>query len=67
MFTIHHVLAGAYKGGRQSLKATLTHASMDGGDTAVCGKVKEGSLADEYGTEPGTLLTCTHCQRKTKA
>lgn len=61
--TIHHVLAGSYRGKRASLKATLTHASVDGGETALCGKVQAGNLCDVFGTEPGTELTCGGCKR----
>lgn len=61
--TIHAVLAGAYKGKRASLKATLIHASCDGGDNALCGSVKQGNLCDEYGTEPNTPVTCPTCIR----
>lgn len=67
MFTIHAVLGGAYKGKRLNLKATLTHLSSDGGDTALCGKVQEGNLADEYGTDQTKPATCSACQRKAGA
>lgn len=56
-YTVHAVLAGAYRGGRLSLKATLTHASL-GGDTAVCGRVAEGALCD---LEEEGLPTCKAC------
>jgi hypothetical protein len=59
--TVHGVLAGAYKGGRMSLKATLTHASADQGSTALCGKVKADSLCDLEMEEPPT---CPACARK---
>lgn len=64
MFTIHAVLAGAYKGKRTNLKATLTHLSADGGDSALCGKVQEGNLADEYGTDQTQPATCKACLKK---
>jgi hypothetical protein len=62
--TVHGVLAGAYKGGRLSLKATLTHASRDGGDTAICGKVKEYSLCDLEEEGPPSCPVCA--KRATK-
>lgn len=61
-FTVHAVLAGAYKGKRADLKATLNHASSDFGLTAVCGKVKEGSLCED---DLGLELTCPACIRET--
>lgn len=60
-YTVHGLLAGAYKGGRQSLTAMLTHASTDEGVTALCGKVKADSLCDMEESEPPT---CPHCLRK---
>jgi hypothetical protein len=61
--TVHGVLAAAYPGkSRAKLDGPLlTHASADGGDTAMCGRVKPGHLCDvvEAG-EP----TCKHCARK---
>lgn len=57
--TVHGVLAGAYRAG---LSATyLTHASIDGGETAICRKVKAGNLCDVV--EPGTP-TCPTCVGK---
>lgn len=55
--TYHGVLAGAYKGG---IRSTLTHASVDQGITALCGKVKEDALCDWE--EPAA--TCPACLRK---
>jgi hypothetical protein len=62
-YTVHFVLAGAYRGKRRDLKTTLTHASLDDGDTAVCGQVQAGNLCDIVGTE----LTCPACRRKGSA
>ena len=59
-YTIHGVLAGAYKAGRTNLAITLTHASLDHGWTSLCGKVKAGNLCDQE--EP--VLTCKACLRK---
>lgn len=46
LFTIHAVLAGAYKGKSVSKRPLLNHASIDGGITALCKKVKQDSLCD---------------------
>lgn len=54
-YTVHPVLAGAYRGGR---KALLSHASVDGGLTAVCRRVKEYNLCDLQLDE---LPTCPEC------
>jgi hypothetical protein len=56
-FTVHAVLAGAYRGKRTNLKAMLTHASL-GGDSAVCGRVAEGSLCDLEEVGPPTCKSC---------
>lgn len=58
--TFHAVLAGAYKGKRANLKILLNHASLDDGETALCGKVQEGSLCDM----PETEATCPACLKK---
>jgi hypothetical protein len=56
--TVHGVLAGAYRGKRASLKATLTHASTDDGATAICERVEPGNLCDlVIDAEP----TCPEC------
>jgi len=60
-YGVYGLLAGAYKGGRKSLKATLTHASTDGGNTALCGKVQEYNLCPDYEVAE---LTCPACTRK---
>lgn len=59
--TVHGVLAGAYRGKRRNLENLLTHASVDGGVTAVCRGVKVDSLCDEI--EPGPP-TCKRCAAK---
>lgn len=55
--TIHAVLAGAYKS-FNTAKSLLTHASIDGGLTALCKRVKEDSLCDVEETGPATCPTC---------
>jgi hypothetical protein len=61
-FTVHGVLAGAYAGKNPSLASTLTHASTDGGNSAICGnRVKEGSLCD---LEEEGAPTCPRCAVK---
>jgi hypothetical protein len=59
-YTVHGVLAGAYKGKSVSARELLTHASADGGITALCGKVKADALCDEL----GEALTCPHCEKR---
>jgi hypothetical protein len=64
--TVHGVLAGAYaaRGRGQTHIGSgplLTHASADGGDTAMCGRVSEGSLCDEV---LDTAPTCPVCARR---
>jgi hypothetical protein len=58
MTTVHGVLAGAYRGRRAKLDALLTHASTDGGSTALCRGVSDGNLCDAE--EPGPP-TCPRC------
>ena len=59
--TVHAVLAGAYRGRRAKLDALLTHASTDGGSTAVCGNVAEGNLCDVIESGPPS---CKKCAKK---
>jgi hypothetical protein len=56
--TVHAVLAGAYRGKRKNLEALLTHASDDGGDTALCDGVKAGNLCDLVESGPPTCKAC---------
>lgn len=58
------VLAGAYRG--SSSKILLTHASADDGDTALCGRVRPGHLADEFSDTAGLNRrpTCPLCAKK---
>jgi hypothetical protein len=56
--TVHGVLAGAYRGNRAKLDALLTHASVDGGSTALCGNVAEGNLCDAIEPEPPSCKRC---------
>lgn len=44
--TVHAVLAGAYKTGIDNAKRLLLHASIDGGRTTLCKKVKADRLCD---------------------
>lgn len=60
-YTVHGVLAGAYKGKDISGRTLLTHASTDGGVTAMCRKVKADSLCD---LEETGLPTCPVCQAR---
>lgn len=60
--TVHGVLAGAYRGKDIGERALLTHASADGGVTALCRRVKRDSLCDAI--EPGEP-TCPDCARRT--
>ena len=56
--TVHEVLAGAYRGKDNEERTRLTHASQDGGDTALCGRVQPGSLCDLILTTPPTCKRC---------
>jgi hypothetical protein len=60
-YTVHDVLAGAYRGHRVALDKLLTHASTDEGVTALCGKIKKYNLCDEILDKP---VTCPACARK---
>jgi hypothetical protein len=60
-YTVHGVLAGAYKGRDISERALLRHASTDEGHTALCGTVKADSLCD---MEEEGLPTCEKCLAK---
>lgn len=63
-YTVHAVLAAAYKGKSASDRSTLQHASLDNGRTALCGRIRIDSLADEYGTDIDLGVTCQACQKK---
>lgn len=56
--TVHLVLAGAYKGRSVSHRALLSHASIDGGRTALCRRVKEDALCDLVEAGEPTCPTC---------
>lgn len=62
-FTVHHVLAGAYAGKDLRQRVLLAHASIDGGDTAICGRVKDGNLCDFI---VDVEVNCAACIRKIK-
>jgi hypothetical protein len=56
---VHGVLAGAYAGHVPKLEFTLTHVSRtDTWDSALCGRVKQGNLADERMAGPPTCQRC---------
>ncbi len=78
MITIHGVLAAAYRGASRPRSASgapwlaagvepkmHTHASQDDGETALCGRVRAGHLADANAT-PGAELTCPTCLARVK-
>jgi hypothetical protein len=61
------VLAGAYRGGRASLKVTLTHALRNGDQMALCGKIPAENLVDTYGMSAAEVVavpTCKTCSRR---
>lgn len=59
-YNVCAVLAGAYKGRRQRLDATLTHYEVPGTNDALCGRLAPGNLCDvSLEGEP----TCPHCRR----
>lgn len=62
-YTVHGVLAGAYRGRDISERTLLSHASVDGGDTAICSK-RVANLADVFGTAAGQSVTCPACAKK---
>lgn len=62
-YTVHFVLAGAYKAGRE--QAMISHASQDDSATSVCRKVKEYNLCDW--TEPDYTVTCEVCLKRIAA
>jgi hypothetical protein len=57
-YTVHGVLAGAYRGKDISERALLRHASQDESDTAVCKTVKQGKLCDLVEEGPVTCPVC---------
>lgn len=57
-FTVHGVLAGAYRGKDIGERTLLTHASVDGGETALCRKVKAGALCDAVESGSPTCPLC---------
>jgi hypothetical protein len=58
------VLAGAYRGGRTSLKSTLTHAASEHGNVLIpwC-PIPADSLVDTGAHLKGTAPTCPKCLR----
>ena len=58
-YTVHGVLAAAYKGKDLGERALLTHVSLDDGDTVLCKRVKH--ICDY--AEPGEP-TCVTCQAR---
>lgn len=57
-YTVHGVLAGAYKGKDIGERVLLQHASQDESHTALCKRVKPDMLCD-YAEE--TEVTCPEC------
>lgn len=57
-YTVHGVLAGAYKGKDISERALLNHASQDDSATAVCKTVRQYSLCDMVEDDAVTCPTC---------
>ena len=57
-YTVHGVLAGAYKGKNHSERVLLRHASQDESHTAVCKTVKEDMLCDVDEDGPVTCPVC---------
>jgi hypothetical protein len=55
-YTVHGVLAAAYKGKDIDDRALLTHASLDEGDTTLCKRVKH--ICDLVETGEPTCVTC---------
>jgi hypothetical protein len=58
-YTIHGVLAGAYKAKKEGVQG-LTHASLDNGNTALCKRVRPGSLCDLQ----EEAITCPVCKKR---
>lgn len=54
-YTAHDVLAGAYRGRNLNARALLTHASIDDGDSALCGRT--GNLCDVA----SGVVNCPEC------
>jgi hypothetical protein len=63
-YTVHGVLAGAYRGKDISARALLRHASQDESYTAVCKTVKADTLCDMV--EDGDV-TCPVCLQRIAA
>lgn len=57
-YTIHGVLAGAYRGKALEERTLLTHASQDEAHTSVCKRVKIGMLCDQITNRPVTCSVC---------
>ena len=57
-YTVHGVLAGAYKGKDIGQRTLLLHASQDEGRTSVCRRVREYMLCDWKEDDD---VTCPEC------
>lgn len=57
-YSVHGVLAGAYRGRDVSQRATLTHAIIVGEDKSLCRRIEAGRLAG-YSDSPDP--TCPEC------
>lgn len=62
-YTIHGVLAGAYRGKDVADRTLLTHASLDNGETSLCARVRRHGLFDEALDPQETSTTCSQCKR----
>lgn len=59
--TVHAVLAAAYGSNNPTaaqFARGVTHASCDGGHTALCGRVRAGNLCDDPEPAPPTCPRC---------
>ncbi len=56
IYTVHGVLAGAYRGRDISTRALLRHASTDGAETSVCKRARNLCDAEETGE-----VDCPEC------
>lgn len=61
--TLHYPLAGAYRGGRKSLKAIASHASTNGSEP-LCGSLKHELCDMEESGEKAEADLCPRCKAK---
>jgi hypothetical protein len=55
-YTVHGVLAGAYRGRNVSTRSLLTHASVDGAESSLCKRARNLCDAEEAGE-----VDCPEC------